>query len=90
MGIRYAHDRYRHPHAYSLTHFIRLNENIMTLKTLDRIKLQGKRVLLRADLNIPFNKNDQPQDITRIQNIIPTLNQLVEKKAIIIIILPFR
>ncbi len=39
------------------------------LRKLDRVELQGKRVLLRADLNVPM-KEGKVTDATRIQRFI--------------------
>ncbi|MBN2676168.1 MAG: phosphoglycerate kinase [Alphaproteobacteria bacterium] len=58
----------------------------MKLKTLNQIhNLQGKRVILRVDLNIPLLQGII-QDDTRIQAILPTLSYLKENKARVIII----
>ena len=40
------------PHCF----FVTENE-IMKFKTLDEVDLLGKRVLIRSDLNVPFNEN---------------------------------
>uniref|UniRef100_K3X5U1 Phosphoglycerate kinase n=1 Tax=Globisporangium ultimum (strain ATCC 200006 / CBS 805.95 / DAOM BR144) TaxID=431595 RepID=K3X5U1_GLOUD len=45
----------------------------------ERKSLRGKRVLVRADLNVPFKKNHTPQTIaddTRIRAVLPTLQLL--------------
>lgn len=45
----------------------------------ERQCLRGKRVLVRADLNVPFKKNQSPQTIsddTRIRAVLPTLQLL--------------
>ncbi|DBA04292.1 TPA: hypothetical protein N0F65_002054 [Lagenidium giganteum] len=50
-------------------------------KLSQRESLQGKRVLVRADLNVPFKKNQTPPTITddtRIRAVLPTL-QLLQK-----------
>ena len=54
-------------------------KNIQDLQNLD-----GKKVLLRLDLNVPL-KEGAIQDDTRINKIIPILDFLIEKKAKIII-----
>lgn len=56
------------------------------MKTLRDFFLANKRVLLRADLNVPLD--DEKQEILddfRIQAIIPTLNYLKENKAKIVL-----
>ncbi|HYP36177.1 MAG TPA: phosphoglycerate kinase, partial [Stellaceae bacterium] len=41
-------------------------------QTLDDIDVRGKRVLLRADLNVPV-KNSVVTDATRIERLAPTI-----------------
>ena len=48
------------------------------------LDLNGKKVLLRVDLNVPMN-NGAITENSRIEKIIPTINLLVEKQAKIII-----
>ena len=45
-------------------------------KTLDDLDLHGKRVLLRADLNVPV-ADGQVTDATRIERIVPTINAII-------------
>ena len=54
------------------------------LRKLDRVELQGKRVLLRADLNVPM-KEGKVTDATRIQRFVPTLQYLHDVGAIVIV-----
>ncbi|MDG2199262.1 MAG: phosphoglycerate kinase [SAR324 cluster bacterium] len=54
------------------------------LRKLDRVELQGKRVLLRADLNVPMMEG-KVTDATRIQRFIPTLQYLHKAGAIVIV-----
>jgi len=56
-------------------------KNILN-KNLD---LNGKKVLLRVDLNVPM-KNGSITETSRIEKIIPTINLLLEKQAKIIIL----
>jgi phosphoglycerate kinase len=49
------------------------------------LNLAGKRVLLREDYNVPI-KNGEVEDDTRIRASLPTLNQLMETGAKVIII----
>ena len=54
-------------------------------KTLDDYDLTGKRVLVRADLNVPV-ADGEVTDATRIERLVPTLREIikVEGKAIIL------
>jgi phosphoglycerate kinase len=54
-------------------------------KTLDDFDLAGKRVLLRADLNVPV-ENGKVTDATRIERLIPTIREItkVGGKAILL------
>ena len=47
--------------------------------------LQGKKVLLRVDLNVPM-KNGAITETSRIEKILPTIKLLIEKEAKIIIL----
>ncbi|WP_375452230.1 phosphoglycerate kinase [uncultured Devosia sp.] len=56
-----------------------------TFKTLDELDLTGKRVLLRADLNVPV-ADGKVSDATRIERLIPTIRDIVrhDGKAILL------
>src|SRR6187549_143258 len=56
-----------------------------TFKTLDELDLTNKRVLLRADLNVPMN-NGEVSDATRIERLVPTIREIVKHdgKAILL------
>lgn len=56
-----------------------------TFKTLDSLDLAGKRVLLRADLNVPVS-DGKVTDATRIERIVPTIRRITEAggKAILL------
>lgn len=51
----------------------------------DLVNLEGKRVLLRADFNVPIDQFGRIIDKTRIEAEIPTIKYLVEKGAKVII-----
>jgi phosphoglycerate kinase len=57
-------------------------------QTLDDIDVSGKRVLLRADLNVPV-KNAVVTDATRIERLAPTIEALIEKGAKVIVMSHF-
>jgi len=56
---------------------------IRTIREL--VDLEGKRVLLRADFNVPHDKYGKITDTTRIQEEIPTLQYLVDQGAKVIV-----
>src|ERR1700757_2928513 len=57
-------------------------------QTLDDIDIGGKRVLLRADLNVPA-KDGVVTDPTRIERLAPTIEALIEKGAKVIVMSHF-
>jgi len=57
-------------------------------RTLDDIAVRGKRVLLRADLNVPI-KNGVVTDTTRIERLAPTIDALLGRGAKVIVISHF-
>src|SRR5882724_4180720 len=57
-------------------------------RTLDDIDVRGKRVLLRADLNVPV-KGGAVTDATRIERLAPTIEALIEKGAEVIVMSHF-
>jgi phosphoglycerate kinase len=50
----------------------------MGWKTLDDMDLRGKRVLVRVDINVPV-ENGRVTDDTRIQRIVPTVHDILDK-----------
>src|ERR1700682_70819 len=57
-------------------------------RTIDDLDVAGKRVLLRADLNVPV-KDDKVTDATRIERLAPTIEALIEMGAKIIVMSHF-
>jgi phosphoglycerate kinase len=57
-------------------------------QTLGDIDVRGKRVLLRADLNVPV-MNGVVTDATRIERLAPTIETLIEKGAKVIVMSHF-
>jgi phosphoglycerate kinase len=53
-------------------------------RTLDQLEPAGKRVLLRADLNLPV-RDGKITDLTRIERLAPTLRELADKGAKVIV-----
>lgn len=56
----------------------------MNLPTIDHADIQGKKVILRADLDI--DPNGEAEELLRLKVLIPTINALLEKSCRIIII----
>ncbi len=50
----------------------------MAIKFVDEMELEGKRVFLRADLNVPL-KDGKITDDTRIQAVLPTIRQILRQ-----------
>ncbi len=57
-------------------------------KTLDDLTVAGQRVLVRGDLNLPV-QDGRVTDTTRIDRMLPTLRELMEKGARVIVISHF-
>jgi phosphoglycerate kinase len=60
----------------------------MTFRTLDDLDVKGKRVLVRADLNVPV-KDGKVTDATRIARQAPTIKELADKGARVIVLSHF-
>ena len=56
----------------------------MPVRTLDGVEVSGKRVLLRADLNVPV-RDGRITDLTRIERLTPTVRELADKGARVIL-----
>jgi phosphoglycerate kinase len=56
----------------------------MPFRTLDTVDVAHKRVLLRADLNVPM-RDGKISDLTRIERLSPTIRELSEKGAKVIV-----
>jgi len=51
----------------------------------ENLNIEGKRVLLRVDFNVPINDGAKTEN-SRIEKVLPTIKFLINKKAKIIII----
>ena len=60
----------------------------MSFRTLDGVAVAGKRVLLRADLNVPVH-DGKITDLTRIERLSPTIRELSDKGARVIVLSHF-
>lgn len=57
-------------------------------RTLDDVNVSGKRVVIRLDLNVPV-KDGVVTDTTRIDRVVPTLQELLKKGAAVIVLAHF-
>jgi phosphoglycerate kinase len=57
----------------------------MEFKSIDQLDIAGKKIFLRADFNVPVDKNGNITDDTRIRATLPTLNYALSKNAKIIL-----
>jgi phosphoglycerate kinase len=57
-------------------------------RTLDDVDVNGKRVLLRVDLNVPM-ESGKVTDLTRIERVAPTITELAGKGAKVILLAHF-
>lgn len=55
-------------------------------KTIRDISVHGKRILLRADFNVPLNKDGTISSDYRITQTIPTINYLLERQCEVVIV----
>ena len=53
----------------------------MTKKTVRDVELQGRKVLVRVDFNVPMDENQVITDENRITGALPTIRYLIEKGA---------
>ena len=58
------------------------------IKTIDDLDVAGKRVLVRADLNVPM-RDGKVTDTTRIDRTVPTLKELAAKGARVVVMCHF-
>jgi phosphoglycerate kinase len=59
-----------------------------SFNTLDDVNVSGKRVVIRIDLNVPI-ENGKVTDTTRIERAAPTLRELLDKGAAVIVLAHF-
>jgi len=54
-------------------------------KSVKDIELQGKKVIMRVDFNVPLNKEGNITDDTRIRSALPTIQYIMEKGTTLIL-----
>lgn len=57
----------------------------ITKQTIDQVDLQGKRVIIRVDFNVPLDEDRKITDDSRIRAAIPTINHVVDEGGSVIL-----
>ena len=57
----------------------------ITKQTIDQVDLQGKRVIIRVDFNVPLDDDQKITDDSRIRAAIPTINHVVDEGGSVIL-----
>src|SRR5690606_21140255 len=60
-------------------------EPTMRVKTLEDVELRGKRVFIRADLNVPQDETGRIVDDTRIRASVPTIEYCLQQGAAVMV-----
>ncbi|MBI4373379.1 MAG: phosphoglycerate kinase [Deltaproteobacteria bacterium] len=55
------------------------------LRTVDNLNIQGQRLFLRVDFNVPYDAEGKVLDDSRIQAALPTIRHLLERRARLIL-----
>src|SRR5437879_10093410 len=80
--IEYGTSSNTWPPAAEHTEPLRMHLNKVTIEDLP---LRGKRVIIRADFNVPLDESGHITDDTRIRGTLPTINYAVDEGARVIL-----
>ncbi len=64
------------------------SSTLPSFKTIDDVEFKSKRVVIRADLNVPV-ENGEVTDITRIDRVAPTIREIADRGAAALVIAHF-
>ncbi len=59
------------------------------IRTLDDVDVTDRRALVRVDLNVPLDDDGNIRDATRIERILPTVEELLDNQAAVILLSHF-
>src|SRR5690554_780545 len=59
---------------------------MLNKKSINDINVKGKKVIVRVDFNVPLNKDGSINDGTRLVAAIPTIQQLTDRGAKVILL----
>jgi phosphoglycerate kinase len=59
--------------------------SMMNKKSIEDIEVNGKKVLVRCDFNVPMDKNKNITDLNRLNGALPTIKYLVDNNAKVIL-----
>ena len=62
-----------------------LNQENGDMRTLRDLEMAGKKVLIRVDVNVPLDENNNIADDSRIRAVLPTINYALDENAKVII-----
>ncbi|MCL5991950.1 MAG: phosphoglycerate kinase [Bacteroidetes bacterium] len=52
------------------------------IKSIDEVRIEGKKVLVRVDFNVPLDENQNITDDTRIKESLPTIDKIIDYGSI--------
>src|ERR1035438_8869284 len=88
MGLLQPHGGYRRGDGEAALTSRYLESTMSAFRTLDHVDVKGKRVLVRADLNVPV-ENGVVTDGTRIERMAHAITEIADKGAKVILLSHF-